>query len=209
MFGMGWTEILVVGVVALIVVGPKELPGLFRNVGQFVGRARGMAREFTRAMEDAADQSGMREASNTLKGLSNPKSFGLDKLKEATDVTKWTPDSNTGKLSAERAEASKKIQEAAASAATRRMEAEASASSGVAKAPVTPTIHSPSSSAAASKAASTSHGSGSRAAAQPPAAQQVQPATPRPLNRPVKKRGVQRGATPRSRGTRNAPVRKD
>jgi len=34
MFGMGWTELLVIGVVALIVVGPKDLPVLFRNLGQ-------------------------------------------------------------------------------------------------------------------------------------------------------------------------------
>ncbi|MEO9464349.1 twin-arginine translocase TatA/TatE family subunit, partial [Sulfitobacter pontiacus] len=36
MFDMGWSELLVVGVVALIVVGPKDLPVLFRKVGQFV-----------------------------------------------------------------------------------------------------------------------------------------------------------------------------
>ena len=54
MFDLGWTELLVIGVVALIVVGPKDLPMLFRNVGRFVGKARGMAREFSRAMEDAA-----------------------------------------------------------------------------------------------------------------------------------------------------------
>ena len=50
MFDLGLTELLLIGIVALIVVGPKELPMLFRKVGQFVGKARGMAREFTRAM---------------------------------------------------------------------------------------------------------------------------------------------------------------
>ncbi|QOL80612.1 Sec-independent protein translocase protein TatB [Pseudooceanicola spongiae] len=127
MFGMGWTELLLIGMVALIVVGPKELPGLFRNIGQFVGRARGMAREFSRAMEDAADQSGMKDATNVFKGLSDPKRYGLDKVKQATDFTKWTPDSNTAKLAEERAAAAKKIHAATADAAQKRLDAAASA----------------------------------------------------------------------------------
>ena len=37
MFGMGWAELMIVGIVALIVVGPQELPMLFRKIGQFAG----------------------------------------------------------------------------------------------------------------------------------------------------------------------------
>lgn len=69
MFDIGWLELMVIGVVALIVVGPKDLPGMFRTVGQFVGKARGMAREFQRSMEAAADESGLKEAADTMKGL--------------------------------------------------------------------------------------------------------------------------------------------
>lgn len=69
MFDVGWGELLIIGVVALIVVGPKELPGLFRAAGHFMGRARGMAREFQRSMEAAADESGLKETSQTLKAL--------------------------------------------------------------------------------------------------------------------------------------------
>mgnify|MGYP000582885924 CR=1 FL=1 len=58
MFGLGWAEILVAGIVGLIVIGPKELPVVFRKIGQFVGKAKGMARDFSRAMNDAADDSG-------------------------------------------------------------------------------------------------------------------------------------------------------
>ncbi|MEM9780872.1 MAG: Sec-independent protein translocase protein TatB [Pseudomonadota bacterium] len=54
MFDIGWQELIVIGVLALLVVGPKELPGLFRTVGQYVGKARRIAREFQRSMEDAA-----------------------------------------------------------------------------------------------------------------------------------------------------------
>ncbi|MEO1723423.1 MAG: Sec-independent protein translocase protein TatB [Pseudomonadota bacterium] len=54
MLDIGWSELMVIGVLALLVVGPKELPGLFRTVGQYVGKARSVAREFQRSMEDAA-----------------------------------------------------------------------------------------------------------------------------------------------------------
>ncbi|WP_338050038.1 Sec-independent protein translocase protein TatB [Pseudooceanicola aestuarii] len=124
---MGWTELLLIGIVALVVVGPKELPGLFRNIGQFVGKARGMAREFSRAMEEAADEAGVKEAGETLRGLANPKQYGLDKVKDATDFARWDPDSETGKLASERAEAAKKIREATAERAEKRKAEEASA----------------------------------------------------------------------------------
>ena len=46
MFDIAPTELLIVAVVALVVIGPKELPRVMRTVGQWVGRARGMARHF-------------------------------------------------------------------------------------------------------------------------------------------------------------------
>ena len=54
MFDVGWTEMLVIGALALIVVGPRDLPQLLRTVGQTVGKIKRMAREFQRSMEDAA-----------------------------------------------------------------------------------------------------------------------------------------------------------
>ncbi len=67
MFDIGWSELMIIGVVALIVVGPKDLPMMFRKVGQFVGKARGMARDFQSAMHDAADESGVKDLADTLK----------------------------------------------------------------------------------------------------------------------------------------------
>ncbi len=69
MFDIGWGELFLIGVVALIVVGPKELPGLFRTVGVMTGKARAMARDFQRTLEQAADESGMSEVSKSLKSL--------------------------------------------------------------------------------------------------------------------------------------------
>jgi sec-independent protein translocase protein TatB len=69
MFDIGWMELLLIGIVALIVVGPKDLPKLFRTVGNVMGKARGMAREFQRSMEQAADESGLREATRDLNSI--------------------------------------------------------------------------------------------------------------------------------------------
>ena len=46
MFNVEWTELLLVGLVALVVIGPKDLPKTMRVVGGWVGRARGVARQF-------------------------------------------------------------------------------------------------------------------------------------------------------------------
>src|ERR1700743_668197 len=57
MFDIGWSEIAVIAVVALIAIGPKELPGVLRMVGQGMGKARKMAAEFQGQFQEA-----MREA---------------------------------------------------------------------------------------------------------------------------------------------------
>ncbi|MGZ8999057.1 MAG: Sec-independent protein translocase protein TatB [Allosphingosinicella sp.] len=46
MFGIDSAEILIIAVVALVVIGPKDLPRVMRTIGHFVGRARGMAKHF-------------------------------------------------------------------------------------------------------------------------------------------------------------------
>ncbi|MEP2030052.1 MAG: Sec-independent protein translocase protein TatB [Paracoccaceae bacterium] len=102
MFDLGWTELLVIGVVALIVVGPKDLPVLFRNVGRFVGKAKGMAREFSSAMNQAADESGVKDVASGLKAATNPLNTAMDGVKDAAKSFNFDPDSETGKLAAKR-----------------------------------------------------------------------------------------------------------
>jgi len=57
MFDIGWSELMVIAVVALIAIGPKELPGVLRSVGQWIAKARKMAAEFQGQFQEA-----MREA---------------------------------------------------------------------------------------------------------------------------------------------------
>ncbi len=51
MFDIAPTELLIVALVALVVIGPKDLPRVMRTVGHWVGRARGMARHFHTGVE--------------------------------------------------------------------------------------------------------------------------------------------------------------
>ncbi len=145
MLDLGWTEMLVIGIVALIVVGPKDLPGLFRSVGKFVGKAKGMAREFSSAMNAAADESGINEINKTIKAAANPQKFGMDKLREASGVAQpkeagtkeagkaqadtakpksGQPSEQSSGLSEERAATAKKLNEAMGKAAEKRIAAE-------------------------------------------------------------------------------------
>ena len=57
MFDIGWSEFVLIAVVALIAIGPKELPGVLRTIGQWMGKARKMAAEFQSQFQEA-----MREA---------------------------------------------------------------------------------------------------------------------------------------------------
>ena len=59
MFDIGVTELLVIAVVAIIVVGPRELPRMLRTIGQVVSKAKGLAREFQTQFEEAADDAGV------------------------------------------------------------------------------------------------------------------------------------------------------
>ena len=119
MFGLGWSEMILIGIVALIVIGPKDLPNMFRELGRMTGKARAMASEFQRAMEAAADDSGVKDISKSIQAAANPAKFGTDKLKQSVGMT-HKPGTETAKLSEERQAAKDKIAAATARAAEER-----------------------------------------------------------------------------------------
>lgn len=67
--GIGGLEILVIGLVALLVVGPKDLPVLMRKVGQWMARARNMAAEFRASFDEMARQSELEELRKEVEAL--------------------------------------------------------------------------------------------------------------------------------------------
>lgn len=80
---IGWVELLIIAAVAIIVVGPKDLPRLMRILGQWVGKARSLAREFQRSFDDLVRESeldDLRKEVEELRAL-NP----IDDIKKALD----------------------------------------------------------------------------------------------------------------------------
>lgn len=94
MFDIGWSEMLIVGVVALVVIGPKELPQALRAAGRMVGKARGIAGEFRQHWEDAmreAELDEIRRKAEEVAGLGDLKSAVgsiLDPKGEIADAVK-------------------------------------------------------------------------------------------------------------------------
>lgn len=121
---IGGLELLMIAIVALIVVGPKDLPKMFRKLGQFTGRMRGMAREFSQAMNDAADDAGVGDIARDFKSAqkyTNPRKMAKDAF---GDVMEDIDPSKFEEGTATRAIAEKR---AAAQAETKRRIAEAKA----------------------------------------------------------------------------------
>jgi sec-independent protein translocase protein TatB len=69
MLGLGWTEMLVIGLVALIVIGPKDLPVVMGKIGKFVGQIRRMGNEFQREINRTT---GLDEVRNLRNSITSP-----------------------------------------------------------------------------------------------------------------------------------------
>jgi len=93
MFDVGWQELLVIAIVAVIVVGPRELPELMRGIGHWMGKARRMAREFQNSIEEMgreAELDALRRDIDTFRRPLDP--FRIDgKPADAVDIAA-TPD---------------------------------------------------------------------------------------------------------------------
>lgn len=81
MFDIGWSEMAVIALLTLIVIGPKELPRVLRTVGQWVRKAQSLAREFQRGLDDMAREADLEDAKKLLdsgRSLANPKKMVMD-----------------------------------------------------------------------------------------------------------------------------------
>ncbi|HEX6959756.1 MAG TPA: Sec-independent protein translocase protein TatB [Ferrovibrio sp.] len=71
MFDIAWSELGVIAVVALVVIGPKDLPKVLRTVGQWSAKARAMAREFQSGIDDMMREAELDELRKAAKQVSN------------------------------------------------------------------------------------------------------------------------------------------
>ena len=75
MFDISWTEFLLIAVVALIVIGPKELPGVMRTLGQYTRKVRSMAADFQNQFQEAMREAEMadlkKEVDDMASGIKN------------------------------------------------------------------------------------------------------------------------------------------
>jgi sec-independent protein translocase protein TatB len=98
MFDIGWSELVLIGLVALIVIGPKELPTVLRTVGQYMGKIKRMASEFQGQFQEAlreAEVADLKEQASdltgSLKGITDYDPLAdIDKDKEnKDDASDW------------------------------------------------------------------------------------------------------------------------
>jgi sec-independent protein translocase protein TatB len=74
MFDISWGELLIIGIVALVVIGPKELPGVLRATGQWMGKIRRMASDFQDQFREAMREAEMDDIKKKVDEMSNPDS---------------------------------------------------------------------------------------------------------------------------------------
>jgi sec-independent protein translocase protein TatB len=85
MFDFAWSELALIAVVALVVIGPKDLPRVMRTVGQWVRKARSIAREFQSGLDEMMRES---ELDEVKKNLDKATAFNLDQeITKAVDPT--------------------------------------------------------------------------------------------------------------------------
>jgi sec-independent protein translocase protein TatB len=91
MFDIGWSELVVIGVVALIVIGPKELPGVLRMIGQWMGKVRRMASEFQGQFNEAMREAEMADLKKSFDDIKDTAS-SLSKNNILTSLTQDVSD---------------------------------------------------------------------------------------------------------------------
>ena len=70
-FGVGYSEMFLIAVVAIIVIGPKDLPRVLRALGKTMAKMRGMAREFQGHLDGAMKEAGLEDVKKELQNLKN------------------------------------------------------------------------------------------------------------------------------------------
>jgi len=87
MFDIGWSELLLVAVLAIVFVGPKDLPRLMRTLGQYTAKMRAMAREFQNSFEDMARETELDELRKQVAELRHDAMRPLADMQRAVETS--------------------------------------------------------------------------------------------------------------------------
>ena len=82
MLDLGWSEMAIIAVVALFVIGPKDLPKALRTLGHYGGKVRGLAREFRSSVDEVVREAELDEVKNQIQSVTN---MDLDTALDATE----------------------------------------------------------------------------------------------------------------------------
>jgi len=89
MFGLGTYEVLVVAIVAIVIVGPKDLPIVLRTFFNLTRKAQAIAREFRRGIEELAEETGLDAVKKDLRSAAKGEFLGdIGEIKELDDLVK-------------------------------------------------------------------------------------------------------------------------
>ncbi|MBT4768932.1 MAG: twin-arginine translocase subunit TatB [Rhodospirillaceae bacterium] len=94
MFDIGWTEMALVAMVAILVIGPKELPRVLRNMGRAMGKARSLAREFRKNIDEMAEEVDVNELLPKASDYTPESLIGSENMISADDFSIHPPESN-------------------------------------------------------------------------------------------------------------------
>src|SRR5215470_9122380 len=100
MFDIAWGEFVVIAVVALIVIGPKELPGVLRAIGQWTTKIRRMAAEFQSQFQEAmreAEMADLKKEVDNLNDTARGFTSQFDDPLNLKEATKWEPKPDASK----------------------------------------------------------------------------------------------------------------
>ena len=73
MFSFGWSEIVLTLIVVVIVIGPKEIPNLLKQIGSFTKSIKKISREFKKSLNDIAEESDLKDVKNSISEIKNLK----------------------------------------------------------------------------------------------------------------------------------------
>src|SRR5579864_4225768 len=82
MFDFSWGELVIIGAVALIVIGPKELPGVLRTLGQWMTKIRRMASEFQNQFHDAMREAELADLKKEVDKMAAEANYSIDPLEQ-------------------------------------------------------------------------------------------------------------------------------